>query len=236
MVSGLVGGIFLTWSAFASATAQQPVPPEVPAPKPAPAPPAKPAPAVFPYFNELGDTVVAKCDAIVFGKVSSIKEMLGGAVVRVTVTTWFLGDHAADQTEVTLLAHVDDFFAGNELLLFLQKFEGGARFTFLNRILKSDPDFDAKKKVLDQTLELKKLDHEEDRRRQVRKLIYAGVDARDAWTRWHALADLKHALANHPGLVTLEDRADLRALAKRSSDAKFQKALLAELTEKEKSP
>ena len=110
------------------------------------------------------------------------------------------------------------------------------RFTDLNRILKSDPDFEAKRKVLDQTLELKGLKQEDDRRRQVRRLIYEGADARDSWTRWHALADLKHVLSNHPGLVTSEDRADLRALAKRSGDAKFQKALLAALEEKEKSP
>jgi hypothetical protein len=231
---GIVCGICLAAAAHAPAFAQTP-PPQVP-PKPAPGPvPAKPEAPAFVWFNELGDTVVAKCDLIVLGKVSSIKELVGGAVVRVTVSTWFFGDHAADQTDVTLLSHADDFFLGNELLLFLTKFESGPRFTYLNRILKSDPDFDAKRKVLEQTLELQKL-KEEERRRQVRKLIYDGADARDAWTRWHALTDLHHALTNHPGLVTLEDRADLRALAKRSGDAKFQKALLAELTEKEKSP
>lgn len=228
MVRGLVCGACLLAGALTSASAQQPAPP---APPPAPA-----KPAAFVYFNELGDTVVSKCDAIVYGKVASVKEFVGGVVVRVAVTSWLLGEHAAGEAEVTLLAHPDDYFAGNELLLFLQKFEGGPRFTDLNRILKSDPDFEAKRKVLDQTLELKGLKQEDDRRRQVRRLIYEGADARDSWTRWHALADLKHVLSNHPGLVTSEDRADLRALAKRSGDAKFQKALLAALEEKEKSP
>jgi hypothetical protein len=233
MVRGLVCGAWLTAAALSSVSAQQPAPAP---PPPAPAKPAPAKPAPFIYFNELGDTVVAKCDAIVYGKVASVKEFVGGVVVRVAVTQWLLRDHAADDGEVTLLAHPDDFFAGNELLLFLQKFEGGPRFTDINRILKSDPDFEAKRKVLDQTLELRGLKQEEDRRRQVRRLIYEGAEARDSWTRWHALADLKHVLSNHPGLVTTEDRADLRALAKRSSDAKFQKALLAALEEKEKSP
>jgi hypothetical protein len=228
MVRGLVCGAWLTAAALSSAAGQQP------APKEPPPVPAKPAP--FVYFNELGDTVVAKCDAVVLGKVASVKEFVGGTVVRVTVSGWLLGDHAAGDDEVTVLAHPDDFFVGNELLLFLQKFEGGPRFTYLNRILKSDPDFDAKRKVLDQTLELRKLKEEVDRRRQVRRLIYEGADARDSWTRWHALADLKHVLSNHKGLITDDDRTDLRALAQRSSDAKFQKALLAALSEKEKSP
>lgn len=227
MLRGLVCGAWLGAAALSSASAQQPAP----APPPVP---AKPPP--FVYFNELGDTVVSKCDVIVLGRVAAVKEFVGGVVVRVAVTTWLLGDHTEGEQEVALLAHPDDFFAGNELLLFLEKFEGGPRFTYLNRILKSDPDFEAKRKVLDQTLELRKLKQEEERRRQVRRLIYEGADARDSWTRWHALADLKHVLSNHPGLVTPEDRADLRALAQRSSDAKFQKALLAALAEKEKSP
>lgn len=228
MLRGLVCGAWLTAAALSPALAQQP------APAPPPQVPAKPPP--FVYFNELGDTVVSKCDAVVLGKVASVKDFPGGSIVRVTVSSWLLGEHGATENEVTLLAHPDDFFAGNELLLFLQKFEGGPRFTYVNRILKSDPDFEAKRKVLDQTLELRSLKQEEDRRRQVFRLIYEGAQSRDSWTRWHSLADLKHVLSNHKGLVTDDDRTDLRSLAQRSTDAKFQKALLAALSEKEKTP
>ena len=225
---------------LALATCGQPPPGEGPpaAPAkpadPAAAPAAAPAKPAFAWYSLLGDTVVSKCDAIVAGKVGAISGLRGGAIVRVEVETWFWGDHAPGQTEVTLLAHPDDFFTGTELLLFLQRFENGGRFTYLNRILKSDSDFEAKRKVLERTLALRDFPRDEDRRHKVRRRIYEDAGSIDAWTRAHVLLEIAWLRRNWPGLLTRADLADLRELARRSPDEKWKKALLAALEDKER--
>ena len=214
----------------------QPPPGEGPLAAPAtPADPkAAPAKPAFAWYSQLGDTVISKCDAIVTGRVGAISELRGGAIVRVEVETWFYGDHAPGQDEVTLLAHPDDFFTGTELLLFLQRFENGGRFTYLNRILKSDSDFEAKRKVLERTLALRDFPRDEDRRHEVRRRIYEDAGSIDAWTRAHVLLEIAWLRRNWPGLLTRPDLADLRELARRSPDEKWKKALLAALEDKER--
>lgn len=213
-------------------------PPAGDGPPAAPAPPAgpKPAPAkpAFAWYSLLGDTVVSKCDAIVAGRIGAISELRGGAIVRVEVETWFYGDHAPGQDEVTLLAHPDDFFTGTELLLFLQRFENGGRFTYLNRVLKSDSDFEAKRRVLERTLALRDFPRDEDRRHEVRRRIYEDAGSIDAWTRAHVLLEIAWLRRNWPGLLTRADLADLRELARRSPDEKWKKSLLAALEDKER--
>ena len=198
---------------------------------PGPAAAAKPA---FAWYSELGDTVVAKCDVILTGKVGAISELRGGAIVRVDVETWYWGERAPGQTEVTLLAHPDDFFTGTDLLLFLQRFENGGRFIYLNRVLQSDPDFGAKRRVLERTLALRQLATDEERRHEVRRRVYEDAGSSDAWTRAHVLREIGWLRRTWPGVLTREDLADLRELAKRSTDEKWKKALLAALEDKER--
>lgn len=192
--------------------------------EPAPAP--TPAPPVFKYFTQLGDEVLNQVDAVLYGKVAGVSAMPGTDVIRVTITTWYQGERKEGQAEVTLLASRGDFFVGTEQMLFLKRFEGGARYTVHNRVAKSDPDFENKRKVLESTLALRKVEREEDRRRLVRKQNYDDAGARDAWTRWHALHELEWLRKRQPDLVTREDREDLSRLAARSEDEAFKKALL----------
>jgi hypothetical protein len=241
MVRALLFGFALS-GLGAAAPAQQPAPRPDPAPEPSPRPAPRPAPTPpksegrkaerFKYFTELGDTVINECDAIVTGRVARVTNLPGAAVVEIAVATWPYGDHAEGESSVTLLAHLDDFFAGTELLLFLKRFEDGPRYTYINRVLRSDPEYDAKLRVLTQTLALRDWKEAEDRRRQVRKLIFDDCEARESWTRWHALAELLYVRRTYPDLVTKEDVADLRAIAARSDDARFRKALLEALAPK----
>jgi len=194
---------------------------------------AKPGPPAFAWYSTLGDTVVAKCDAIVVGRIGAINELRGGTVVRVEVETWYLGEPVPGQTEVTLLAYPNDFFTGTELLLFLQRFESSGRYTYLNRILTSDADFEAKRRVLEQTLALRRLASDDERRYAVRRKIYEEAGAIDAWTRAHVLREIAYLRRTWPGLLTRDDLADLRELAKRSGDEKWKKSLLAALEVKE---
>jgi hypothetical protein len=239
------------WAPIAALACSSPSPDERPAPTPskgpaadpasAPAPAGKPpdaaasppaAPA-FAWYSELGDTVVAKCDAILVGKVGAISELRGGAIVRVDVSTWYYGDRTADATSVTLLANPDDFFIGTELLLFLKKFESGERYTYVNRIIKSDSDFEPKRKVLEQTLALRAIARDDDRRREVRRRIYEDAGSTEMWTRSHVLREIAWLRAKWPDVLSREDFNDLRELARRSSDEKWKKALLAALADKE---
>ena len=226
--------------ALAPVSCGQPPPGEGPTGAPAqPADPAAgpagtPAKPAFAWYSELGDTVVAKCDAIVTGKVGAISELRGGAIVRVEVETWFWGARAPGQSEVTLLAHPDDFFTGTELLLFLKRFENGGRFTYLNRVLESDSDFEAKRKLLERTLALREVPRDDDRRHEVRRRIYEDAGSIEPWTRAHVLREIAWLRKTWPGLLTRADLADLRELVRRSADEKWKKALLAALEDKER--
>ena len=183
------------------------------------------APA-FRWFTQLGDEVLNQVDAVLLGRVESVVGMRGTDVVRIAIGTWYHGERRADQTEVTLLASRGDFFAGTEQLLFLKRYDGGPRYRLHNRVARSDPDFDAKLRVLEETISLKKLDREEDRRRQVRKLLYDEAGSREKWSRWHAYRELDYVRTRYPGLVTREDRDELTRLAARADDEAFKKALL----------
>src|SRR5262249_34039892 len=188
------------------------------------------------WFTQFGDKVLSKCDAVLLGRIQAVTPVRGAEVVRTTILTWYLGTRAENQKEVTLISNPGDFFAGTEQLLFLQLFEGGPRFTYLNRISKTDPDFDAKEKSLAQQLEIKKIDNEEDRRRKVRGFLYNNSESRDSWTRWNMLRELAYVRKEYPDLVTKEDIEDLRKVAERSQDADFKKELLRLLQNKDKSP
>ncbi len=191
----------------------------------------RPGRAPFRYFTQLGDEVLARVDAVLLGKVESVTAVRGSDVVRVSVATWFVGERGVPPGEVTLLAQHGDFFAGTEQLLFLKRFEGGPRYLLHNRVTCNDPDFEAKLRVLEQNVALRKLEREEERRRQVRKLLYDDAAARDGWTRWHAFHELEHVRRAHADLVTREDREELTRLADRSADPSFRKALLKLLQE-----
>lgn len=193
--------------------------------------PGRPERPTFKYFTQLGDQVLNQVDAVLFGKVAGITSMPGTDVVRVTIATWYLGERKEGQEEVTLLASRGDFFAGTEQLLFLRRFESGPRYTLHNRIAKGDPDFENKRRVLESTIALRKIEREEDRRRQVRKQIYDDAGARDTWTRWHAIQEIEYLRKQLPAVITREDREDLTRLAARSEDETFKKALLKLLKE-----
>src|SRR5262245_16456930 len=109
----------------------------------------------FKYFTQLGDQVLNQVDAVLYGKVVAVTAMPGTDVVRLSISTWYLGDRKEGQDQVTLLASRGDFFEGTEQLLFLKKYEGGPRYTLHNRVAKSDPDFEAKRHVLEATLALR---------------------------------------------------------------------------------
>jgi hypothetical protein len=217
-----------------AALACTPPPQGDPAGPAAPPPAVKPAKPAFAWYSELGDTVIAKCDAILTGRVGPISELRGGAVVRIDVEHWFDGEPEPGQTEVTVLAHPDDFFTGTRLLLFLQRYESRGRYTYLNRILESDPDFEPKRRLLEQTLALRDLKSDEERRYAVRRRIYEEAGSIEPWTRAHVLRELAYLRKAWPDLLTRDDLADLRELAKRSADEKWKKALLAAIEDKER--
>jgi len=189
-------------------------------------PQAPPNRAPFKYFTELGDEVLNRVDAVMQGKVEAVTKVPGADVVRISIATWYLGVRRPDQVDVTIFAHEGDFFVGSEQLLFLKLYEGGPRYKLHNRVARADPDFDDKVRVLEQTVALRLLDKEEDRRRQVRKLLYDRAADRDAWMRWNAMHELKYVHAHHPDLVTHDDREQFTRLAARSEDEPFKKALL----------
>ncbi len=187
--------------------------------------PKKPA---FVWYTQFGDQVLNRVDAVLIGKVEEVTALRGTDVVRVSVVDWKWGDRDAklgSATEVTLLAQPGDFYVGNEQLLFLERFEKGSRYTLVNRVAKSDPDWEQKLECLAANLRLKPLERDEDRRREVRKALYDGLAARVVWTRWHAWQELVYVKSKYPDLVTREDRVDLEKLANRLDDAKLKKAL-----------
>jgi hypothetical protein len=234
MAHGLVGAIALPALSFSivalpACPSPQQTPPSPPPSRPND-PPVRPADApkrpTFAYFTQLGEEVLNQVDVVVEGRIAAVTKLRGTDVVRVTVTTWHLGDHKQGDDEVTLLAPPDDFFAGSQQLLFLEKYETGGRFTVVNRVARSDPDFEAKLGVLTRNVALRKLDDVEDRQRAVRKMLYDDAVALETWTRQHALVELAYEKKHHPTLVTKEDREDLTKLAVRSEDEKWKKALL----------
>ena len=230
------------------AQAQQPI-----APAPAPPPPAgKPAdkPAERPAlqdeskpdpwvgYTQFGVEVLDAVDGVLFGKVAEVTPLRGTDVVRVTILEWRYGarpqEHGRDTAEVTLLAAPGDFFVGNDQLLFLKRFEKGPRFIVHNRIAKSDPDWDAKLACLDQNIALRSVAKDEERRREVRKRLYDDLASRVNWTRWHGYQELAWLKRHHAGLVTRDDREDLRRLMERCDDRKLVKGVLALLEEWER--
>ena len=202
-----------------------------PAPGGAPTPPAEAKTAPLdPWYSQLGAEAVALSSAVVIGKVESVSQLRGTDVVRVSISEWIWGgDPDKPAAEVTLLAGRDDFFVGTSQLLFLATFEKGPRFTVVNRIAKSDPDFEEKVAVLRSVVTLRRTEPDEERRRQARKFLYDLATARGKWTRWHAIQEIASVRKRHPDLVTAEDRAELKKLAARTEDADWKKALLAAL-------
>jgi len=189
---------------------------------PAQAPPQR---ANFKYFTKLGDEVLNRVDAVLVGRIQSVTALRGTDVVLVEVVTWHSGPRRPDQKNVTLLANHGDFYVGTEQLLFLKLYEAGPRYTLHNRVARSDPDYDAKLHALEQSLALRRIPNEEDRKRQVRKQLWEDVGARDSWTRWHAYHELEWLRGRHDDLLPREDREELARLAARSGDPEFKKAL-----------
>lgn len=186
-------------------------------------------------YTQFGAEVLAKVDAVLLGKVAEVTTIQGTDVVRVTVTSWRVGQptegSTASQESVTLLAATGDFFAGTEQLLFLRRYESGPRFTVFNRIARSDPEWEAKLACLDDNLALGRIEKDEDRRREARKMLYDGLAARSSWSRWHAWQELRWVRKERSDLVTKGDRDDMRRLMERSEDAKLKSSLLALLKE-----
>lgn len=193
-----------------------------------PQPAAKPETTV--WYTQFGADVLAAVHGVLLGKVVEVTPLRGTDVVRVAILEWRSGARpralTGEALEVTLLATPDDFFVGNEQLLFLKRFENGPRFSVHNRIAKSDPDWDAKLACLDHNLALQKIERDEDRRREVRKRIYDDLESRTNWTRWHSYQELAWVKKHHPTLVTYDDREDLKKLAAASEDVKLRGAVL----------
>jgi len=185
----------------------------------------------FCWFTQFGDRVLQRVDSVLSGKVESVTPVRGTDVVRVSILAWHFGERRPDQREVTLLARRGDFFTGTEQLLFLQRFEGGGRYQLHNRVARSDPDYEAKLRCLEENLALLELERVEDRRLRARRLLHEGVGDRERWTRWHAFHELAYVRDAYPDLVTADDREEFTRLAARSDDAPFKKALLKLLKE-----
>ncbi len=202
--------------------------------KPVPAA-ANPAPVVYTQFRaEVLDVV----DAVLIGKVIEVMSLRGTDVVRIEIGEWKQGVRPqgvhGPVDEVTLLAAPGDYFVATEQMLFLKLFEKGPRYSAFNRVARSDPDWDAKLACLDQNLALARIEKDEDRRREARKLLYDQLTSRLNWTRWHAYHELAWVRKNVPALVTREDRDDLRKAATACDDAKLKEKVLKLLQEWER--
>jgi hypothetical protein len=175
------------------------------------------------YFTRFGDTVLKKSVAIVLGEIDQISAIRGGDVVRVRV----LSTHKGEEAEyVTLLAGRGEFYAGTQQLLFLESFGDAGRYQYINRISRSDPDYDAKEACLKAHLKIEALDAEDLRREAVRQFLRDGARSLQSWTRWNMLRELDYILKKYSDLVRRTDRQELRELAKSSKDEEFRDKLV----------
>lgn len=176
----------------------------------------------LPYFTQLGDKILSRSSLVVLGEVEAVSRALrGGEVVTVQVTETRLGE---EHKSVTILAERGSFFAGSEMLLFLTPNEGPT-FSCLNRISRSDPDFDAKMAVLVQNLEIRELTDEESRKAHVRQILYENARSTDTWTNWNVARELQYVLQKYPDLLRAEDVKALLEVAEATSDEEFGKEL-----------
>lgn len=180
------------------------------------------------YFTRFGETVLRKSQAIVLGEIDHVQPIRGGDVVRVRVIQTYKGD---DTETVTLLAGRGEFFAGTQQLLFLEQYGEAGRFQYINRISRSDPDYDAKEECLNDHLRMESLGEEGLRRDAVKEFLRKGARSSQSWTRWNMLRELAYILKKYPELITEADRAELRKLAESSPDDEFRRKLLELLEE-----
>lgn len=176
------------------------------------------------YFAYFGEKVLKRSDRIALVKVAKVTPGAPGTeVVRLQVEEVLKGDHA--RTEELVLASRGDFFADVEMLIFLEPYGQGRFTTYVGRILRVDPDFTAKLRVLKQYLELERLADDAARAEQVRQIILKNLTDASDWVRWNALRELDHVARLSSGLLTAGDQRELATLQAASREGTFKKAL-----------
>src|SRR5262245_37870488 len=105
------------------------------------------------YFAYFGEKVLRRAELIALAKVEKVTPGGPGTeVVKLGIREVVKGDPG--RTEELVLASRGDFFPEVEMLIFLEPYGKGNFTTYVGRILKSDPDFAAKRRVLKQYLTL----------------------------------------------------------------------------------
>lgn len=177
------------------------------------------------YFSYFGERVLKRSQCIAVAKVDRVTPGgPGSEVVHLVVKDVLKGDR--DTTEQLLLASRGDFYAGVEMVIFLEPYGAGHFATYLGRILKSDPDFTAKLRVLRQYLALERLPDDAARAQEVRHIILKNIADTVDWVRWNALRELEHVVRDSPSLLTSEDRSQLSAACTSLADSTFKKTFL----------
>src|SRR5262249_45172827 len=108
------------------------------------------------YFTYFGEKVLRRADFIAIAHVEKVSHGGPGTdVVRLTVNQVFKGDR--ERKEILLLSSRGDFYPGADMLIFVEPYRSGRLSTYLGRVSKSDPDFNAKVKILGDYLALERL-------------------------------------------------------------------------------
>ncbi len=184
------------------------------------------ASASRPYFTRFGDQILSRSQTILRGRVDGVDSAGRLEVVRVESQEPFKG--SVDE-EVVVLANPGEFFAGSELLLFLELYQQGPRFTCFNRISTTDPEYETKEAYLREQLLLESQTDTTGRREMARGFLLEHAASEDPWMRWNMLRELAYVLEEYPDMLDENDAERLREIgqAQESRDARFHRELRA---------
>jgi hypothetical protein len=179
-------------------------------------------------FATLGP-VLARADVVGEATAVTVTSLGHGIeVVRVDFTRVLKGGDAETGAprSAVVLAAPGDFTAGSEYLLFLDRFRGGERFTWIERLARGERDYDAKVKVLTQFIEIEAIADAAARSRKLRDVLIDNLDDRELFVKWNALRELTGLAERQPALFGDAERAAVVRVYYAEASPTFRKGLL----------
>lgn len=179
-------------------------------------------------FTTFGTThALARATRIAEARVEAIYDLpIGTSVVRLrTIEQLFPVDEEQPPETFTVIAARSSFHAGIDYVVFLVPYRQGGRYLSVARLANADRDYEAKKSVVRQYIDVDRIEDQGEREHRIVDLLISNLAARGEFVRQNALQELTALHELLPDVLGPKERARIVAIAQVERTDKFRAAL-----------
>lgn len=179
-------------------------------------------------FTTFGSTkALARATRIAEARVDAIYDLpIGTSVVRFkSIEQLFPADESQPPKSFTVIAARNAFHAGVDYVLFLVPYRQGGRYVSVARLANADRDYEAKKSVVRQYIDVDRIEDPAEREHRIIDLLISNLAAREEFVRQNALQELTALRELLPDALGPKERARIVAIAQVERTDKFRAAL-----------